>query len=97
MLFALICTDKPQALDLRLATRPAHLSYLQERAAQLIEAGPLLDPEGKPAGSLILIDVEDAAAAAAFAAADPYAQAGLFESVLIRPYRSIFRAGARVG
>ncbi len=30
MLFCLICTDKPNALDLRLANRDAHLKYWGE-------------------------------------------------------------------
>ncbi len=91
MLFALVCTDKPQSLDLRLATRAAHLAYLQTYAEKMIMAGPLLDPEGRACGSLLIIDVADAAEAAGFAEADPYARAGLFESVVIRPYRVVFR------
>ena len=30
MLFALICTDKPNSLDLRMSTRPEHLKHLGE-------------------------------------------------------------------
>jgi uncharacterized protein YciI len=91
MLFALVCTDKPQSLDLRLATRAAHLAYLQTYAEKMIMAGPLLDPEGRACGSLLVIDVTDSPEAAGFAEADPYARAGLFESVVIRPYRVVFR------
>ena len=45
----------------------------------------------------MIIDVEDAAAAAGFAESDPYAKAGLFESVVIRPYRQVILDGERVG
>ncbi|MEJ0048077.1 MAG: YciI family protein [Rhodospirillales bacterium] len=93
MKFALICTDKPQSLPIRLATREAHVAYLETYADKLLEVGPLLDPDGRPCGSLLIIEVEDAAAAAGFAEADPYAKAGLFESVLIRGYRTVFRDG----
>jgi len=96
MLFALICTDKPQSLDLRLAVRPSHITYLETYQDKLVQAGPLLDADGRPAGSLLIIDVEDAAAAAGFADADPYAKAGLFESVIIRRYRSVFKDGELV-
>ena len=34
MLFVLVCTDKPGSLDLRLATRPQHLAYLETYAAR---------------------------------------------------------------
>jgi uncharacterized protein YciI len=96
MLFALICTDKPQSLELRLATRAAHLAYLQTYAEKMVLAGPLLDAEGRAGGSLLIIDVADAAEAAGFAETDPYARAGLFESVVIRPFRTVFKDGELV-
>ncbi len=96
MLFVLICTDKPGSLDLRLATRPQHLAYMQTYQSKLVQAGALLDSEDRPCGSLLIIDVADRAEAAGFAEADPYARTGLFESVVIRPYRMVFHDGDRV-
>ena len=93
MLFALICTDRPASLDLRLATRPAHIAYLTTYADRVVQGGPLLDPDGRPCGTLLLIDVEDRAAAEGFAATDPYARAGLFEATVIRAYRAVLRDG----
>ncbi len=90
MLFALTCLDHPNSLELRLANRPAHLDYLNAFLAQVIVAGPLLDDAGeKPVGSLLVMEFADRAAAEAFAAGDPYAKAGLFQSVSIRPYRKV--------
>jgi hypothetical protein len=40
------------------------------------------------AGSMLIIEVADRAAAEAFAASDPYAVAGLFERVEIRAWRA---------
>jgi uncharacterized protein YciI len=97
MLFAISCQDKPGALDLRLATRPTHLEYLDGQAEVIVQGGPVLDAEGKPCGSLLLVDVADEAAAKALAAGDPYAKAGLFESVTIKPFRSVFKDGKRIG
>jgi hypothetical protein len=85
MLFALICDDKPDALALRQATREAHLAFLRD-AGGVALAGPLLDDGGRPNGSLIVIEAADRAAAEAWAAADPYARAGLFAAVAIRPW-----------
>jgi uncharacterized protein YciI len=96
MLFALIFTDKPGSLDLRLATRAQHLAYLETYAERIIQAGPLLGPEGRPVGGLMIIRAEDRAAAEGFAEADPFSRAGLFESVVIRPYREVFRDGGLV-
>ena len=96
MLFSITCTDKPESLPIRLATRDSHIAYLRSHAASLVQAGPLLDPQGRPCGSLLLVDVEDGAAAQALTAGDPYGKAGLFESVVIRRYRTVFRDGAVV-
>ena len=88
MLFALICTDKPGKLQLRADTRPDHLAHLQalNDEKKLAFAGPFLDAEGKPNGSMVVLDAPDRAAAEALAAADPYARAGLFETVEIRQW-----------
>jgi uncharacterized protein YciI len=39
------------------------------------------------AGSMLIVELPDMAAAEAFAEADPYARAGLFERVEIRAWR----------
>ncbi|MBX5220803.1 YciI-like protein [Rhizobium sp. NLR8a] len=92
MLFALLCTDKPGHLNVRLETRPTHLAYLDKLNAEgkLSMAGPFLDDEGKACGSLVLVKAETAQEAKALADADPYAMAGLFESVDIKPFNWVF-------
>ena len=94
MLFVITCLDKPGSLDIRQAARPAHLDYAG--ANGIVFGGPLLDDAGKPLGSMLVIEAADRAAAEAFAAADPYAQAGLFASTAIHPWRFMFRDGQRL-
>jgi uncharacterized protein len=86
--FVLTCLDKPGALDLRLANRDAHFAYLAEHPGVVRLGGPFLDAEGRMAGSMLIVELADMAAAQAFAAADPYALAGLFERVDIRAWRA---------
>ncbi len=92
MLFAVLCTDKPDHLPLRMDTRPPHVEWLNglNSAGTLKIAGPFLDAAGKPCGSMLLIAAEDLAGAQAIAAEDPYAKAGLFETVDIKPYNWVF-------
>jgi len=85
--FVLTCLDRPGALDVRLANRPDHVAYLESQSSVLRLAGPLLDDGGSPIGSLLIVETDDHEGAAAFAAEDPFAKAGLFESVTIRPWR----------
>jgi uncharacterized protein YciI len=97
MLFAIVCADRPGGLELRLATRPMHLAYLETYAEKISSAGALLDLDGRPCGSLLIVDVNDRAEAEGFAAGDPYAKAGLFESTVIRPFRQVYRDGELTG
>ncbi|MDB5446119.1 MAG: hypothetical protein JWQ97_1436 [Phenylobacterium sp.] len=85
-LFVLSCIDKPNALQARLNAREAHLSYLGETGVMKL-AGPFLNEAGEPAGSLMIVDVDDLAAAKSFSVNDPYVKAGVFERVEIRPFR----------
>ncbi len=94
MLFALICADKPGRLETRLAVRDTHLSYIERYVDKVVHAGPMLDTDGRPCGSLLIIDVADRAEAEGFAASDPYAKVELFESTVIRGFRTVFRDGA---
>ncbi|MEL6550816.1 MAG: YciI family protein [Pseudomonadota bacterium] len=88
MLVALTARDKPGALHVRMENRPAHVEYLKSTPAVRM-AGPLLDADGAMAGSLIILEVNDFAEAEAFAANDPYAKAGLFESVRLDPWNKV--------
>ena len=88
MLIALIARDKPGALQTRLDNRAAHLAYIEETGA-VAQAGPLLDPAGEMIGSLVILDVPDMAVAETWAAGDPYAKAGLFDSVELVTWKKV--------
>ena len=92
MLFALICTDRPNALQTRLDTRPVHVAYLEKLNADgtLAFAGPFLDSDGKPNGSLVVVEADSADVAKALSDADPYAKAGVFASVEVRQWNWTF-------
>ena len=88
MRVAVICQDKPGALQVRTDNRPAHLGHIE--ASGVVEmAGPFLDEAGQMSGSLIILNVETLQAARDWAAGDPYAQAGLFASVTIREWKKV--------
>ena len=88
MLYVLICEDRPDSEPLRKSVRGEHLAHLE--AHDIRYAGPMLaDDEGTMVGSVIVIEAADRAAVDAFAGADPYQQAGLFERVTIRPFKQV--------
>ena len=88
MLIALIARDKPGALQIRLDTREAHVAYLKSSGV-VSQAGPLLNANEEMIGSLVVLDVADMKAAEDWAAQDPYAHAGLFESVELIPWKKV--------
>ncbi|MBK8285934.1 MAG: YciI family protein [Ahniella sp.] len=89
--------DRPDSLAGRMAARPAHLARLNalKDSGRLLLAGPLpaIDAEDPgPAGftgSLIVAEFESLDAARAWADADPYLEAGVYESVRVSPFRKV--------
>ena len=88
MRFALMTKDKPGALQVRMDNREAHLAYIAETGVVEM-AGPVLDDDGQMCGSLIVLEVDDLAAAQDWASNDPYAKAGLFSDVTLRAWKKV--------
>lgn len=76
----MIGRDGPRGSELRKLHRASHLEGLEslESAGRIRHAGPLLDEEGKPIGSLIVFEAADLGEARAIAARDPYVVQGIF-------------------
>jgi len=88
MRIALICTDKADHLEVRKANRDAHLAHIA--SSGVVEmAGPFLNDKGEMSGSLVILEVGSKAEAEAWAAADPYAKAGLFAKVRIEEWKKV--------
>jgi len=87
-LYVLVCNDKPDSLELRLANRQAHLAYARGFADRLKVAGPLLDEAGNMAGSLLILEADSLEDARGFNLGDPYQKAGLFASVQVTAFKA---------
>jgi len=87
-LYVLACFDKENALDLRMATREAHLAWARDQHERIRMAGPMLNEEDGMAGSLFFLEAESLEEVKAFNAQDPYTQAGLWDRVEIKRFRS---------
>ena len=100
MLYAIIGEDRAGSLEQRLATRPAHLERLQalQAEARLVLAGPcpaIDSPDPGPAGfsgSIIIAEFASLEAARAWADADPYVAAGVYEKVTVKPFKKVLPA-----
>lgn len=91
MMFAIFCTDMPNSAEIRASTRPAHLDYIRRNIDHVVLAGPTQTDDARVMnGSLLIMQFDTLAEAQSFADQDPYFQAGLFDSVVIRPWKKVF-------
>jgi len=88
MLFVIIGHDGPRGAELRPKLQPAHLDNLRPlvEKGKVTIAGPFTDGSG----SLIIVDMDSAAEAMAFANRDPYTTGGVFERVEVKSFRRVF-------
>lgn len=83
MLFILQCIDRPGSATLRAQARVPHLEFVAANASVFRFGGPLLGDDGKPLGSLMILELPDDAALERHMAADPFFSCGLFQTVNI--------------
>ena len=89
MLFALVALDRPNASPGRADVRPEHLKFLDSLGDSLRLAGPFLNDKGEGIGSIVLIESETLETARAAFDRDPYVKAGLFDMVMIKPWKTV--------
>ncbi|MGL4711330.1 MAG: YciI family protein [Shewanella sp.] len=97
MWYMISAQDVENSLEQRLAARPAHLARLQNLAdeGRLLIAGPhpAIDSENPGdagfSGSLVVADFESLEAAKHWADADPYIEAGVYQSVVVKPFKRV--------
>ena len=90
MLYAVWALDRAGALPDRQRAREAHRARLRVPAPHAVQvklAGPMFDaPGGEMCGTLLVVEAGSAEAVRAFLDDDPYALAGIYASVQIRPW-----------
>ena len=97
MFYAIISEDKPNTLEQRLAARPDHLARLESLRdeGRLLVAGPhpAIDSEDPgPAGftgSLVIAEFASLKEAQHWADQDPYINAGVYQQVMVKPYKKV--------
>ena len=97
MYYTIYGTDIPNSLEKRMAARPAHVARLNALVdeGRLLVAGPhpaadMEDPgEAGFTGSLIVAQFDSLEDAQKWANADPYIEAGVYQSVEVRPYKKV--------
>ncbi len=97
MLYAIISQDVSNSLPLRLKARPDHIARLHKLrdVGRLVLAGPTPAIESNEpgaagfTGSLVVAEFPSLEEAKAWADADPYVAAGVYEHVTIKPFKKV--------
>ena len=97
MWYLILGADVDDSLAARMQARPAHLERLKalQSEGRLKLAGPLpaIDAEDPGdagfTGSVIVAQFDSLAQAKAWAALDPYVEAGVYDTMLVKPYRHV--------
>ncbi|MHC9510082.1 YciI family protein [Kangiella sp. M94] len=97
MLYVIFSQDVENSLPKRAQARAAHIERLQtlKEEGRLILAGPCPaidaeDPgEAGFTGSMIVAEFDSLENAQAWADADPYIEAGVYQSVIVKPYKKV--------
>ncbi|MEJ2094927.1 MAG: YciI family protein [Gammaproteobacteria bacterium] len=98
MWYAIIGRDVDDSLEKRMSVRTDHIKRLQDLQdeGRMLLAGPnpMIDSEDPgPAGfsgSIIVAEFDSLEAAQAWADADPYLAAGVYEKVTVKPFKKVF-------
>jgi len=88
MKFFIYTEDKPDSLHIRKANRDAHISWLKSHndTVKLLTAGPWLDDQETMRGSMLIVEAHGQEDVEAWLLTDPYREAGLTGSVMVKPY-----------
>ena len=100
MYYMIYSEDVANSLPLRMPVREAHLARLSalQDEGRLLVAGPCpaIDSENPGdagfTGSLVVAKFNSLADAQAWADVDPYIAAGVYEKVIVKPYKKVLPA-----
>ena len=84
--FVVYCLDHPGMVQRRLDHYDAHKAYLQTSPVRALISGPLTELDGTMIGSFFLYEGDDIEAVRRFVVGDPFNQAGIWNTIDIRPF-----------
>ena len=95
MYYIIFAQDKPNTLSQRLSVRPQHLARLQQLQDEnrLLTAGPnpAIDPgDAGFTGSTVIAQFDSLEEAKIWASQDPYVEAGVYDEVIVKPFKKVF-------
>ena len=97
MQFIITALDGENMLEKRMAVRPRHLEGMAKLGKHIVCAGGLLDDEGKPKGSVLILDFEDRTALDYYLKNEPYVTEQVWEKIEVESLNVVIVDGEKVG
>ena len=97
MQFVVNAHDGKNMLEKRMEVRPRHLENMTRNKEHVICAGGILDEDGKPIGSALVLDFETRAELDAYLTNEPYIIEKVWEDVKVEPLNLVILKGEKVG
>ena len=97
MQFIITAHDGENMLEKRMAVRPRHLEGMAKLGKHIVCAGGLLDDEGKPKGSVLVLDFEERAALDEYLKNEPYVTEHVWEKVEVESLNVVIVDGEKIG
>ncbi|WED20707.1 YciI family protein [Vibrio sp. JC009] len=98
MWYVIFSQDVENSLEKRMGVREKHLARLQQLQdeGRLLTAGPMpaIDSENPGeagfTGSTVIAEFNSLEEAKSWADADPYIEAGVYDNVIVKPFKKVF-------
>ena len=97
MQFIVKAYDGPNMLEKRMAVRPRHLEGMAKLGKHIVCAGGILDEEGKPKGSVLVMEFEDRAALDDYINNEPYVLENVWQNITVETMNVVILDGEKVG
>ena len=97
MPYVITAYDGPDMLEKRMAVRPRHLENMGKVKGRVLCAGGILDGEGKPKGSVLVVDFAAREDLEDYLAAEPYIQEKVWAEVKVEPMNVVILDRKKVG
>ena len=97
MQFIVAAHDGVNMLERRMSVRPRHLENLKTIDGKILCAGGILNGEGKPVGSVLVMEFAGREQLDAYLASEPYILEKVWEDVKVEKMNVVILNGEKVG
>ena len=97
MQFIITAHDGANMLEKRMEVRPLHLEGMVKLSSHIICAGGILDEEGKPKGSVLVMEFESRKELDEYLAGEPYVVHHVWDKIDVEAMNVVIVNGEKVG